>query len=374
MGSLSVKDKRTGDLSPDFSIGTSISNYFMDRSDLDLNRIEQFVSGTDPGKDDEYIESVFCDSEKEHSLKKLLSGQFKEILNSKQEPDVNIDHILYKIHYDINTREAEKRGRRTTEIMKWVMRIAGILVLPLMVIWGVSGYFTTKARQQAWVEIKAPAWTRAQFTLPDGTTGWLNSKSSIRYNLDFVNDRNVILDGEAFFDVFHDARKPFRVMTDDVVLKVLGTRFNIASYDDEPKVEVVLEEGSLIFNDLDMNKTYSMKPNDLVTYDKANRNFTTEVVQPQKYLSWKEGKLVFRNDPLDVICRRLERWYNVDVEVNIGSVDNLRLRATFVDENLEQVLDLLRRSLPIDYTVQDGRLNSDNTYSKKKVIILPHKN
>ena len=59
-----------------------------------------------------------------------------------------------------------------------------------------------------------------------------------------------------------------------------------------------------------------MNPNDLVIYDKTLKDFSTEVVQPQKYLSWTEGKLVFRNDPLDVIARRLERWYNIDVEVN----------------------------------------------------------
>ena len=179
------------------------------------------------------------------------------------------------------------------------------------------------------------------------------------------------LKGEAFFDVFKDKKRPFIVNTNEVNVTVLGTRFNIASYENEKNVEVVLEEGKLVFNDKEMNKSYTMNPNDLVIYDKTLKDFSTEVVQPQKYLSWTEGKLVFRNDPLDVIARRLERWYNIDVEINGNLAEDLRLRATFIDESLEEVLDLLKRSLPIDYKIENGNIQTDGIYRKTKVIILP---
>ena len=77
-------------------------------------------------------------------------------------------------------------------------------------------------KKETWVEIKAPAWTRAQFSLPDGTTGWLNSNSSVKYNGNFNTDRQVTLTGEAFFDVFKDKKRPFIVNTDEVIVKVLG--------------------------------------------------------------------------------------------------------------------------------------------------------
>jgi len=343
----------------------------MKQSGLDKERLVEYYRGKYSDTEKGWVEGVFCDSDKEKQLKSFLSGQFDDLLNSGEPEEKNLDHILYKIHYGINTGKEAEKTSKFTGLTKWVLRIAGIVILPFMVYWGVTGYFTARARQQAWVEIKAPAWTRAQFSLPDGTSGWLNSNSSIRYNLDFVNDRQITLHGEAYFDVFKDSKRPFRVIADEVVLNVTGTRFNVSSYENEPSVEVVLEEGSLAFSDTKMTNSYTMRPNDMVTYDKSLRRITTEVVQPQKYLSWKEGKLIFRNDPLDVICRRLGRWYNVDVEVNVGSVENLRLRATFVDENLEEVLDLLKRSLQLNYKIQNGRLNSDNNYSKKKIIILP---
>ena len=135
--------------------------------------------------------------------------------------------------------------------------------------------------------------------------------------------------------------------------------------------EVVLEEGKLLFNNREMNKSFTMNPNDLLIYDKPGKDFSTEVVQPHKYLSWTEGKLVFRNDPLDVIARRLERWYNIDVEVDFISSEDLRLRATFIDENLEQVLNLLKRSLHVSYKIENGYIQTDGVFRKTKVIISP---
>ena len=111
-----------------------------------------------------------------------------------------------------------------------------------------------------------------------------------------------------------------------------------------------------------------MSPNDLVIYDKSLKDFSTETVQPQKYLSWTTGKLVFRNDPLDVIARRLERWYNIEVEVDV-SEENLRWYATFNNEGPEDVLNFMKRSLNLDYRIEKPYLRPDGTYSKERVII-----
>lgn len=336
---------------------------------FDSEKINRFFKGKYSDKDASYIDEVFCDNSKEEELKHLLLRQFYELLPEDDVDKKNLDHILYKIHYDINTKLSERKASSFDNIIKWSLRIAGVIMLPLVILIGIQTYKEDYLKKELWVEIKAPAWTRAQFSLPDGTTGWLNSNSSVKYNGNFNADRQVALTGEAFFDVFKDKKRPFIVNTNEVIVKVSGTRFNIASYEDEKNVEVVLEEGKLIFSDKEMNKSYTMNPNDLVIYDKTLRDFSTEVVQPHKYLSWTEGKLVFRNDPLDVIARKLERWYNIDVEVNVSLTEGLRLRATFIDESLEQVLDLLKRSLPIDYRIENRDLKPDETYAKKKVII-----
>lgn len=336
---------------------------------FDSEKLNRYFIGEYSEEDESYVDGVFCDNSKERDLKGLLLRQFNELAHEDDLNENYLNHILYRIHYDINTRLSERKVWSFDNIIKWTLRMTGIVMLPLLIFLGIQTYKEAYQEKRVWVEIKAPAWTRAQFSLPDGTTGWLNSNSSLKYNGNFNTDRQVTLKGEAYFDVFKDQKRPFKVTTNEVILKVLGTRFNIDSYDDEKNVEVVLEEGKLEFNDKEMKKSFTMRPNDLVRYDKSFEIFSTEVVQPKKYMSWTEGKLIFRNDPIDVIARRLARWYNIDVEVNGGYTEDLRLRATFIDEGLEEVLDLMKRSLPLDYRIENGNLKQDEIYYKKKVII-----
>jgi hypothetical protein len=336
---------------------------------FDDEKINRYFRGEYSDNDESYVDRVFCDNEKEKELKHLLRQQWYELLPEDDLDKKDLDHILYRIHYEINTRLSAQKPWSFDNIIKWTLRIAGVIILPLVIFLGLRTYKETYLKKEAWVEIKAPLWTRAQFSLPDGTTGWLNSNSSIKYNGSFNSDRQITLNGEAFFDVVKDKKRPFKVSTSEINVKVLGTRFNIASYENEKNVEVVLEEGKLEFNDKEMKKSYIINPNDHLIYDKTTKDVFTEVVQPNKYLSWTEGKLIFRNDPLDVIARRLETWYNIDVEVNGSSTEDIRWRATFIDEGLENILYIMKRSLPLNYRIENPYLKSDGTYTKKRVII-----
>lgn len=336
---------------------------------FDSERISRYFRGEASGNDAEYINEIFCSGEHEKKLRVLLSKQFEDITDEEGEEKKNLDHILHRIHYNINSSENADRKSRFSKFINVYLKIAGILILPLVLYFAVKNHISSDNVKESWTEINAPAWTRAQFSLPDGTTGWLNSSSSIRYNGDFTHDRQIILKGEAFFDVYKDKSRPFRVNAKDIVVKVLGTKFNVASYDNEENVEVVLEEGKIEIDDIATSKSFVLKPSELAVYDKNQKNIYTSTVETQKYLSWKDGKLVFRNDPLDVIARRLERWYNVEVDIDSDSLHDLRLRATFVDESLEKVLYYLKRSLPIDYTIIQGDANAQESYSKTKVIL-----
>jgi transmembrane sensor len=338
--------------------------------DLDDEKLKDFFNGKFSEKDEEYVNGLFTDETKKQELKRILSKQFDELLSDDEIEEKNLDHILYRINFDINSKRGSQKAVLFDKILKWGLRIASLIVLPVLIFSGIRTIRESALKKETWVEINAPAWTRAQFTLPDGTVGWLNSNSSLKYSGSFNLDRQVTLNGEAYFDVFKDKKRPFIVNTNEVFVKVLGTRFNIASYENESGVEVVLEEGSLVFNIKNLNKSCTMVPNDLITYDRTVQDFSKETVQPQKYLSWTEGRLEFRNDPLDIISRRLERWYNIDIELNVNLKDDPRLRATFVNEGFEEVLDLLRRSLPIDYKVEKGNLLPDGTYTKTKVKIF----
>jgi len=347
----------------------------MKESIFDRDRINGFFHGKSPDDDASYIDMIINDGAYDRELKKLMSEQF-DSLDQKdvQDEDDHLEKILHSIWFDISCRERSRRSLVKNRLINWTVKAAAVLFLPLLIYSGWNFYNNGGKDKDVWVEIKAPAWSRVQFSLPDGTTGWLNSKSSIKYAGNFVRNRQVELSGEAYFDVEKDPDNPFLVSTDDIHLEVLGTRFNVASYHDEKEVEVVLEEGSLRFINLSMDHSQIMNPNDLIVYDRKLKSVSSSFVQPKKYLSWTEGALIFRNDPIDVIARRIGRWYNADVEI-AGNIDtNLRLRATFFDENLEEVLKILKMSLPIDYRIQDASIRSDSTYSRKKIIILSDQN
>ena len=343
---------------------------------LDIERLERFFRGKYSEEDRDYIRRIFCDKSNEEELEHITRKKWYELIKEDDFKDKSFDHILYRIHYEINTKGPITKSPKTLiSLIKWSARVAAIIMLPVIIYTGIHFYKNAKKDNElTWIEINAPAWARVQFSLPDGSTGWLNGSSSIRYQSNFVKERTIILDGEAFFNVKSDPEIPFVVSTHEINVAASGTKFNIASYGNEKNVEVVLEEGKVIVSNKEMTSSYTMSPNDLVVYDKLINHLSKEVVDPQKYVAWTEGKLVFRNDPIDVIARRLGRWYNVDVEISGNNFEDVRLRATFVDENLEEVLYFLKRALPVDYKIITGEYRDDDEiYAKKKIMFTMRK-
>jgi len=343
----------------------------MAKNSLDAERLNRFFKGDFSEGDREYLRKIFYDKSNEGELEHFVKMQWYELLKENSSEEKNLNHILYRIHYELNSKHQKQENNVSfRNIINWSVLIAAMLFLPLLIYSGIQFFTSERKSDITWVDIKAPAWTRVQFSLPDGSTGWLNISSSLKYHSNFTKERKIILDGEAFFNVKTDPEIPFVVSTNEINVTASGTKFNIASYGNEKNVEVVLEEGKVIVSNKEMTSSYIMNPNDLVVYEKSINHLSKEVVEPQKYVSWTEGKLVFRNDPIDVIARRLGRWYNVDVEIRGNNSEDLRLRATFVDENLEEVLYFLKRALNVDYKIINGKYKADDEiYPKKKILI-----
>ena len=343
----------------------------MANNSLDIDRLTSFFKGNHSEEDIEYLKEIFSNKSKEEDLKHVAKKQWYEILREKFPKEKNLEHILYKIHYELNTGYDKLKNKSIfRNFIIWNYRVAAILFFPLLIYTGLQIFTDVERGETTWVEITAPSWTRVQFSLPDGSTGWLNSGSIVKYQSDFINNRKITLDGEAYFDVKTDSEKPFEVSTDEIIVTATGTKFNIASYKNEKDVEVVLKEGRIEIKNQEMTKSFMMNPEELVVYDRTTGELSNEKVQSEKYLAWTEGKLIFRNDPIDIIALRLGRWYNVDIEIEGNNFTDVRLRATFIDENLEEVLYFLKRALPIEYKIiSGGIMNDDETYTGKKILL-----
>ena len=213
--------------------------------------------------------------------------------------------------------------------------------------------------------IYAPMGARVSFNLPDGTTGMLNSGSRLSYCLPFANKRRVKLEGEAWFEVNHDEKHPFEISTGNSILKVLGTKFNVNAYPVENYVEVVLQDGEVEFSENNSSEIVTMLPSERLVFE--NGNINKSFTDPLKYNAWTEGKLVFRGDPMAEVARRIERWYNVKVNLADKELEKYSFRAIFLDDKLEDVLRFLSMTSPIRYSIAPRELMPDGTYRKQEV-------
>lgn len=202
--------------------------------------------------------------------------------------------------------------------------------------------------------IKIPYGKRFELKLSDGTNVHLNSGSTLRYPVRFVKDdkRQVFLDGEAYFDVTKDAKHPFVVSSNDMDVKVLGTKFNITSYKKDEKTYAVLVEGSIAASSkIEHNDKVILKPGYRAYFE--DKKLKTEVTDVKKYIAWVSGELMFIDDSFDVIANKLERKYNVEIVNNYKELDNIVITATFKNENIYQVLKTFQTYEAFDFTVKD---------------------
>ncbi len=161
--------------------------------------------------------------------------------------------------------------------------------------------------------VNVPRGKEYSFALADGTNVWLNSESSITYPSQFGDSlREVTVSGEVYFEVEHDARRQFVVHTGDVAVKVYGTSFNVMSYEDEPAIETTLVEGSVQL--VAGNRTIMLEPGMQALYNRSDGLMETRRVNTDAFTSWVRGTFSFENDDIATICRKLARWYSVDIE------------------------------------------------------------
>lgn len=170
----------------------------------------------------------------------------------------------------------------------------------------------TSKENKGLIQIIIPYGKRSEITLADGTHIWLNSGSQLSYPSSFdKKTREVYLSGEAFFDVAPDKTKPFDVVTTDITIRVLGTRFNVSSYKEDKTTQTVLLEGKVrAGKNSFMAPTFDLNPGERIVFDKNDDNLTKEKVDVNLYASWINGYLIFENEPTTVVFKKLERYYN----------------------------------------------------------------
>lgn len=278
-------------------------------------------------------------------------NHFDDIKTSDNQP--NSEEIFNSVLQKANIPFPQKKEKI---FLKYSAVAAGILILVSLGV-VLFNYFYNPL-----INITVAKGQKKELTLPDGTRIWLNSDTQIAYQKKFNSKtREIFLSGEAYFSVVKDPERPFIVKTTDLDIKVLGTVFNVKSYPDDKTSETTLVSGSLVIEKQKKetnDQPIILKPEQKATYSAVQHEIKVEKVNPDKNINWKQGNLVFDNEKINTVLKKLERWYGIRVELQLEPEDtiNLNSRYTMVvkDENIEEVIRLLQLTSPLTFKISDG--------------------
>ena len=306
--------------------------------------------------------------------------QLENELENNEKFTALFDNILIKIdRIDQEHIIGRNKIKAFSVFTSRLTRVAAVLLIPVLVYLFytlserniVTKNFATLAVDS--LEVIAPVGSRTVVQLSDGSVVHLNYGSKIKYPQFFSdNIREITLSGEAFFDVTHNLDNPFIVKTGKINVKVLGTSFNVQAYSDNEIVQTTLVNGRVVLeqiaNNGDTKMLGSMEPGQHVAFNTQTGAMSSTKGNVQKYISWKDGKLIFEDTPLFEVAKKLSRMFNVDIQVD-KNIEEFIYSVTFVDEPLFQILDLMAIATPIQYTTLPRKKLTDGTYSKQTIII-----
>ncbi|NJK97802.1 MAG: FecR family protein [Bacteroidales bacterium] len=294
----------------------------------------------------------------------------------------------FKKHIEEFENETEETGGFYRQIQISFLKIAAIAIVAFLsgiLVWTLTGN-RQSGTMLGYQDITVPAGSKSLVTLPDGTIVWLNSASKLTYSNDFnQKNREVKLEGEGYFKVAKNKNKPFIVNTSNITVQALGTEFNVKSYPEEGIIETTLVEGSVKVKEVKGQSSAGitdivLKPNEKLTFIKktgklyiGSDSLTAEntppvrdmnetvprreqmvvrTIDPVPYVAWKEDKLIFTGERFEEIKPRLERWYDVTIQIKDPEILTYRFKGSFEKETLEQALEALQLASPFNYTIK----------------------
>ena len=190
------------------------------------------------------------------------------------------------------------------------------------------------------IEKTTKAGYKLRVTLPDSSIVWINTQSSIRYPERFTDThRRVELSGEAYFDVKKDPRRTFEVITNELIVRALGTSFNVNAFD-KKEIKVALTEGKVEIEDKE-SLTILLSPGELATYNTRLKSFEKIKSPLEKEVCWKDGKMMFENADFNAVIQKLESWYGVEFVYDDLNIPEWDFTANFTDSSLENALKVI---------------------------------
>lgn len=273
----------------------------------------------------------------------------------------NLDNAIQQFSQKVkagSTRNARKM------FLYGALKYAAIALLVLSIPFGYYLGNKNGAVHDSFTTITCALGDKTNMILPDSSVVWLNSGSKLSFNNNFKKgERQVYLEGEAYFSVTKDKQNPFRIQTKDIEVEVLGTEFNLKAYADENEVSTTLVEGSVKISSA-KQKTV-IKPGQKLVYSSETEKMALyELTDLSPETEWKDGRLVFRNESLGDLELKLERWFDVDIVLADEAVKTRKYTGTLERESILEVMSYFSLAHSVDYKL-DGNKITFYTIKKK---------
>lgn len=259
----------------------------------------------------------------------------------------------------IHDRPESGTGRTTRRLpLSYLYKVAAVI---LIVVLPIAGYWSGKETVKstfADMVVEAPLGAQTRLSLPDGTSVWLNAGSKITYSQGFgMDDRKLSLEGEGYFEVERNEKIPFEIMTPEVSLRVLGTKFNFRNYPDDKEVAVSLLEGSvMLHNEMKTMPDMVLSPAERMTLDKRTGEMRKSRADVENSMLWTRDELFFDEELLEDIAKKLTRSYDVRIEV-ADSLKGKRFYGSFriLGNTVEEVLEAIASTGQMRYKLINGK-------------------
>lgn len=270
----------------------------------------------------------------------------------------------------------KKKNRYWNRVLqgKTILYAAAILVIFL----GITNLFllnrlnmSSKARervllsqisQENIITVYTNKGVKSSVVLPDSSQVWMNSDSKISYPANFTGStREVMVSGEVYFEVKKDSSKPMIVSTNkNFQIEVLGTKFNLKAYDNEEEAVAMLYSGEIrikrYIKGNSKPKVVLVEPMEKVIIASDNISTPTKPKDTNIYNSWKNGTLVFDNTPMNEVIKKIERWHGSKFVIRDSSILNHKITAKFDSESAIQIMEMIRYTSPVDYSIIDNAI------------------
>lgn len=296
----------------------------------------------------------------------------------ENDPEIKSDFIRYKNLYFVSTlghKEYAAQGKHSfnnfwnivqpsktkTIVVQW-MRYAAIFVLALAMGF-MASYFlneTPNRQQSKRIEYSSEKGSVSKIKLEDGSDIWLSSGTNLVIDQSENGEMVAKLDGEAYFKLKPDPSRNFRVDLGNFQVKDIGTSFNIRAYQSEQNIVTTLEEGRIDLLKNSGELILSVKPGELVRYDKQSNQMQVSQQDPSIVTAWKDGKFVFIDQPLSEICKELENWYNIEIQITDPKLAETRYTSVVKrTTTVQMVLKILAVTDQIKYEITDKKEGKD---------------